>query len=138
MNTHTEDPRKNIAVQSCLLKTTAPSSASRDCVPTVCSRCYSHWWPHFGSYLLQCFLTVQAGSGDLGKQDGHVLLLLPEPDESLSDVGVYYAERHLLLSAQRFVEVGEVGPYAGPGALCRAWDLGNTHRRLSPSGIHTA
>lgn len=63
---------------------------------------------------------MQAGRGDLRQQDGHVLLLLPQPDEPLAHVGVHHAQRHLLLPTQGLVEVGEVGPHAGPRALRRA------------------
>lgn len=75
------------------------------------------------SYLLKGFLTVQAGGGHLGQQDGHVLLLLPQPDQPLPDVGVHHAQRHLLLPTQRLVEVCEVSPHAGARALRRPGDL---------------
>lgn len=78
---------------------------------------------HCVSYLLKCFFTVQAGGGHLRQQDGHVLLLLPQPDQPLPDVGVHHAQRHLLLPTQRLVEVCEVSPDAGARALCRAGDL---------------
>lgn len=77
----------------------------------------------FISYLLKCFFTVQAGGGHLRQQDGHVLLLLPQPDQPLPDVGVHHAQRHLLLPTQRLVEVCEVSPDAGTCALCRPRDL---------------
>lgn len=76
--------------------------------------------PSSPAYLLERLLAVQAGRGDLRQQDGHVLLLLPKPDEPLAHVGVHHAQRHLLLPAQGLVEVGEVGPHTGPRALRRA------------------
>lgn len=75
------------------------------------------------SYLLKRLLAVQAGSGDLRQQDGHVLLLLPQPDQPLPDVSIHHAQCHLLLPAQSLVEVCEVGPDTGAGALCCAGDL---------------
>lgn len=77
------------------------------------------------SYLLKCFFTVQAGGGHLRQQDGHVLLLLPQPDQPLPDVGVHHAQRHLLLPTQGLVEVCEVSPDAGSRALRRPRDLGD-------------
>lgn len=73
--------------------------------------------------LLEGFLAVQAGGGDLRQQDGHVLLLLPQPDEPLPDVSVHHAQGHLLLPTQRLVEVGEVRTDAGARALRRSRDL---------------
>lgn len=66
---------------------------------------------------------MQAGGGHLRQQDGHVLLLLPQPDQPLPHVGVHHAQRHLLLPTQRLVEVCEVSPDAGARALCCAGDL---------------
>lgn len=80
------------------------------------------------SYLLKCFLAVQAGGGHLRQQDGHVLLLLPQPDEPLPDVSVHHTQRHLLLPTQSLVEIGEVSPDAGACALCCAGDLAKTWR----------
>lgn len=87
------------------------------------------------SYLLKGFLTVQAGGGHLGQQDGHVLLLLPQPDQPLPDVGVHHAQRHLLLPTQRLVEVCEVSPHAGARALGRPGDLRGGGRRRTPSSV---
>lgn len=75
------------------------------------------------SYLLKRLLAVQAGGGHLRQQDGHVLLLLPQPHQPLSDVGVHHAQRHLLLPTQSLVEVREVSSDAGACALRRAGDL---------------
>lgn len=69
---------------------------------------------------------MEAGGGHLRQEDGHVLLLLSEPDEPLPDMSVHHAERHLLLTAQRLVEVGEVRPHTGPRVLCRAGNLRGT------------
>lgn len=66
---------------------------------------------------------MQAGGGDLRQQDGHVLLLLPQPDQPLPDVGVYHAQRHLLLPTQSLVEVCEVSSHTGTCTLGRAGDL---------------
>lgn len=66
---------------------------------------------------------MQAGSGDLRQQDGHVLLLLPQPDQPLPNVSIHHAQRHLLLPAQSLVEVGEVSSDTGARALCCARDL---------------
>lgn len=89
---------------------------------------------HCTSYLLECFFTVQAGGGHLRQQDGHVLLLLPQPDQPLPDVGVHHAQRHLLLPTKRLVEVCEVSPDAGARALCRAGDLRGGRDQLLLSG----
>lgn len=62
-------------------------------------------WDLKHSYLLKSLLAVQAGGGDLRQQDGHVLLLLPQPDEPLPNVGVHHTQRHLLLPTQSLVEV---------------------------------
>lgn len=83
------------------------------------------------SYLLKCFFTVQTGGGHLRQQDGHVLLLLPQPDQPLPDVGVHHAQRHLLLPTQRLVEVCEVSPDARARALCCAGDLGEASNDYS-------
>lgn len=77
-------------------------------------------------YLLQGLLTVQAGGGHLRQEDGHVLLLLSEPDEPLPDMSVHHAERHLLLTAQCVVEVCEVRSHTGPSVLRRAGNLRGT------------
>lgn len=84
--------------------------------------------PRHVSYLLKCLLTVQAGGGHLRQQDGHVLLLLPQPDQPLTDMGVHHTQRHLLLPTQSLVEVCKVGSDTGPCALCRAGDLTETQR----------
>ena len=82
------------------------------------------------SYLLQRFLTVQACGGHLGQEDGHVLLLLPEPDETLAHVGVHHTQSHLLLPAQGLVQLGEVRPHTRASALSRARNLtGNHHTK---------
>lgn len=81
---------------------------------------------------------MQAGGGHLRQQDGHVLLLLPQPDQPLPDVGVHHAQRHLLLPAQRLVEVCEVSPDAGPRALRRPRDLqGGGQQALLPGDKHS-
>lgn len=85
--------------------------------------CPSLLWRRGGTHLLECLLAVQAGRGHLRQQDGHVLLLLPQPDEPFAHVGVHHAQRHLLLPTQGLVEVREVGSHAGPRTLCRARDL---------------
>lgn len=92
---------------------------------------WSLWW--LQSYLLQGLLTVEAGGGHLRQEDGHVLLLLSEPDEPLPDVSIHHAERHLLLTAQRLVEVCEVRPHTGPSILRRARNLRGTPERLTVS-----
>lgn len=84
--------------------------------------------PHI-SYLLKCFLTVQAGGGHLRQQDGHILLLLPQPDEPLPYMGVHHAQRHLFLPTQGLVQICKVSSDAGAGALCCAGDLKHTWER---------
>lgn len=70
---------------------------------------------------------MQTGSGHLRQQDGHVLLLLPEPDEPLPDMSIHYAEGHLLLTAESLVQVGEVCTHTGASVFCRPWYLGKKH-----------
>ena len=129
---------------SCFASTTLQSSCSRK--ETTCSFCVcvDARGPFLSvsvsvSYLLEGFLTVQAGSGDLRQQDCHVLLLLPQPDQPLPDVGVHHAQRHLLLPAQSLVKVCEVSPDTGSCTLCCAGNLMKTQRIIvkgdSTSGI---
>lgn len=83
----------------------------------------SSLWRLGHAHLLERLLAVQTGCGDLRQQDGHVLLLLPQPDEPLAHVSVHHAQRHLLLPTQGLVEVRKVGAHAGSCTLCRARDL---------------
>lgn len=88
-------------------------------------------------YLLQRLLAVQTRGGHLGQQDGHVLLLLPQPDETLTHVSVHHTERHFFLAAQSLMQVSEVGPDTGACTLCCARDLRGageaTFRQKMPS-----